>query len=94
MKIDYGESVEFVATSNFSVTYEFRLYRNGTLIHTRITNRVGTASGTNRIPIADTYVDTTPVVGLNTYQLRVIVTAATNITTLTVINRNMNIIQF
>ena len=69
-------------------------YRNGALIATRITNTVGSGSGTQLFPIADIFVDTTPVVGLNTYQLRVIVTAVSNITSLSVINRNMNIIQF
>jgi hypothetical protein len=94
LKVDYALSYEGVFTSNWSVTAEFRLYRDGTLITTRTLNRSGSPAGTNRFPVANTYVDTAPATTSSTYELRVITTAASNLTSATTINRYLNIILF
>lgn len=94
LKIDYVLSYEGVFTANWAVTIEFRLYRDGTLITTRTLNRTGSTAATNRFPVGNTYVDTAPATASSTYDLRVITTAATCLTSATAVNRYMNIIQF
>lgn len=83
-----------ITGSNWSLVAELCIYRSATLISTRTLNRSGNASGTQRFPIADTYVDTAPATASVSYQVRAIVTTDSNITSATVINRNLNIITF
>ncbi|MNP14410.1 hypothetical protein D3C76_1067320 [compost metagenome] len=94
MKIDLAVSVEAITTANSSLTFEVRLYRDGTLINTRTIQRNLSAAGTQRFPIANTFVDTAVATTTSTYQVRVIFTTATNVTSATAINRNINIITF
>ena len=94
VKIDHAQGFEFVSTANYSITAEFRIYRDATLIHTRTLDRVGAAAGTNRIPFCDTHVDTAVANTTSLYEIRVIVTAATNITSATANNPDLNLIVF
>jgi hypothetical protein len=94
LKIDFAVSYDVVTTANFSFTIESRLYRDGTLISTRTLNRNGSQAGTQRFPVSNTYVDTAVATTTSTYQIRAIVTAASNVTSTTGVNRNINIINF
>ncbi len=94
VKIDFSISPEFVTSANWSITYIFRLYRNGVLINARTTNRSQNTSGTFRIPFSTTYVDTAVATTTNVYEERVIVTVDTNLTSATVLNRVINAIAF
>jgi hypothetical protein len=81
LKIDYSLAVVFIVTSNWSMQYEVRLYRDGSLIQTRTNSGSGQMAGTQRLPFSSTYVDIAPSTNASsTYQLRVIVTSATNVT--------------
>jgi hypothetical protein len=96
LKIDYSTAINAVCTANYSIVFEMRLYRDGTLIQTRTYNRTGSNAGTQRFPLSDTYVDTAPTTtGASTYQVRTIVTTGTNVTSATTGTSNdINIITF
>ena len=94
LKIDWATGFEVVNTSNYNVVAEFRTYRDATLISTRILNRTAAAAGTQRFPIANTLVDTAPATASSTYSLRCAITTATNITSGSGNNNNLNIIVF
>ncbi|MEH6854642.1 hypothetical protein V7037_08445, partial [Priestia megaterium] len=94
LKIDYALAVEIIATANWSIVFEMRLYRDTTLIDTRIFNRSASQAGTQRFPLASTQVNIAPTTTTSTYSVRIIVTAATSITSATAINRDLNIITF
>lgn len=90
----YALALATNATANNSITAEFRLYRNGTLLTTRTFIRNLNVSGVQRFNLADTYVDTSPATVLTTYELRVIVTSSNSITSVEAVNRYLNIIRF
>lgn len=94
LKVDFAVSYDILTTANFSFTVESRVYRDGTLINTRTINRSGSSAGTQRFPVSNTYVDTAVATTTSTYQVRAIVTAASNVTSTTAVNRNLNIINF
>jgi multidrug efflux pump subunit AcrA (membrane-fusion protein) len=94
LKIDLAISVEAITSANSSLTFEVRLYRNGTLIATRTIQRNLSAAGTQRFPMANTFVDTAIATTTSIYEVRVIFTTATNVTSATALNRNINIISF
>ncbi|MGE1115684.1 hypothetical protein ACQJ0K_28595, partial [Priestia megaterium] len=94
LKIDYALAVEIIATANWSIQFEMRLYRDTTLIDTRTFNRSGSQAGTQRFPLASTQVNVVPATATSTYSLRLIVTAESNITSATANNRDLNIITF
>ena len=94
VKIDYGIDLQNVTTSPYSYTAELRIYRDATLIFTRTSSFNGSVAGTFDIAIGDTYVDTAPATTTSTYELRVIYTAASNITSGTAVNSNLNVIVF
>ncbi|EAR66027.1 hypothetical protein B14911_11932 [Bacillus sp. NRRL B-14911] len=95
IKIDSAVQLDTSANANNSITVQFRLYRDGTLLTTRTLSRVLAAAGNQTFDIADTYVDTPPATNpASIYQLRVIVTAQTNYTAATVNQRNLNLIKF
>lgn len=95
LKIDYALNLIATTTSNWSVTFQLRLYRHGELINTKNYSRNGQQAGTQAVPTASTYVDTAPEsLAAATYVLRAIVTAATNATVATGTSINMNIITF
>jgi hypothetical protein len=93
LKIDFAVSYDIVTTANYNFTCESRLYRDGVLINTRTINRIGTQAGTQRFPVSNTYIDTAVATTTSTYQIRGIITAATNVTSTNVVNRNLNIIN-
>ncbi|MEW4282455.1 NTTRR-F1 domain [Priestia koreensis] len=94
MKIDFAIGAVFASGENYNISYEARLYRNGILINSRVITRSGISSGTSRIPVSNTFVDISPIVGINLYEVRMIVTTASSITSFSAINRNLNIIKF
>jgi hypothetical protein len=94
VKIDHGESLAVVVTAGWSLTAEFRIYRDGINVHTRTVNRVGQTAGTQRFAVGDTYVDTAPATTTSSYQLRIIITAGTNVTSATAFNVDMNLMVF
>lgn len=94
LKIDSVISVESITTANSVQVFETRLYRDGTLINTRTLERSISAAGTQTFQIPNTYVDTAVATTTSTYEVRVIFTTATNVTSASAINRNMNIINF
>ncbi|MEC1072087.1 hypothetical protein P9D22_28465, partial [Priestia megaterium] len=94
LKIDYALAVEIITTANWSFVLEMRLYRNTTLIDTRTLNSNSQQSGTYRFPLANTQVDIAPATTTSTYSLRLIVTSASNVTSATALNRDLNIITF
>ncbi|MZL08806.1 collagen-like protein, partial [Clostridium beijerinckii] len=94
IKIDYALAVESVTTANSTETFEARLYRDGTLITTRIIERTIVSAATQRFSISNTFVDTAVITGATTYDVRVIYTTATNVTSAAAFNRNINTITF
>lgn len=96
LKIDGSLNLNFVVTGNWSVTYEIRLYRDATLIMSQQYNRSGSTAGTQTMPGGFTYGDMAPATSASTtYNVRCIVTAATNITYASTGNNiNLNIITF
>jgi hypothetical protein len=94
LKVDYALAVEFVATANASAVFSVRLYRDTTLISTRTFSRMMESAGTQRFPFSNTLVDTAVAAGTVTYDLRVIFTTASNVTSAAAINRNINVIRF
>jgi hypothetical protein len=94
IKIDHALGIETVVTSNWSINLHLRIYRDSTLIHTRSFNRTATTAGTQRFDFADTYVDTAPAEVTSTYDLRVIFTTATNVTSATAFGTDMNLLVF
>jgi hypothetical protein len=80
--------------ANSQTTVEVRLYRDGTLINTCTLNNAESAAGTQTIPISGTFVDTAFMTGVPMYQVRVIFTQATNVTSATAYNSNLNAILF
>jgi hypothetical protein len=83
-----------VTSAAYSYTAELRIYRDATLIFTRTSSSNGSIVGTFDIDIGDTYVDTAVATTTSTYDLRVIYTATTNITSGSAVNSNLNVIVF
>jgi hypothetical protein len=94
VKIDHGEGFEIVVSAAWTITAEFRIFRDGVLIHTRTLNRSGTPPATQRFVVADTYVDTAPATTTSTYELRAIITAATAVTSAAATNVDLNLMVF
>ena len=86
--------LELVTTANYNITVEVRLYRDATLLNTKLLNRSGATAGTEIVPLSGTYVDTAPAAGTVTYEVRVIVTDTTNITSSNAVNNNLNVVTF
>jgi hypothetical protein len=94
VKVDYSLSIEVVATANWSINVQNRLYRDSTLIDTRIFNRSATTAGTQRFPIASTQVDTAVATGTSIYSILTFVTTANSVTAATANNIDINAIVF
>jgi hypothetical protein len=94
VKVDYSLSLLYVTTADYQIAAETRLYRDGTLLETREFNRSGSTAGTHTFAMLGTLVDTAPVTTTSTYEIRVITTTATNVTSGSVATRNMNLIIF
>jgi hypothetical protein len=94
IKLDYAFSVEMATTANNTWTLETRLYRGSTLINTKRYQENNDALGTFRFTCSNTYVDSAFATATSTYQVRVIVTSATNVTSTSASDRNINAIVF
>jgi hypothetical protein len=94
VKVDSANSLSYATTANYSLSAESRLYRNGVLIESRPLNRSGSGAGTQSFTLSDTFVDTAPATATTTYEIRVITTAATNVTSGTASVRNINLLIF
>ncbi|HEX2925010.1 MAG TPA: collagen-like protein, partial [Ruminiclostridium sp.] len=95
IKIDNSLSIEADPSApNWILNLELRLYRDSTLIDTRVFLRSQTQTAPQRYPLASTQVDTSPVTGTVNYSLRVFVTSAVNLTTAFANNRDINALVF
>ncbi|XXM72456.1 hypothetical protein ACQ0QQ_00720 [Lysinibacillus sphaericus] len=95
IKIDYAFALENTGlTASNTYTLEIRLYRDGALLNTRTFNRTLASAGTQRFPLANTYVDTPLTTATVSYTVRILVTASNNISTATANNINLNLIKF
>jgi hypothetical protein len=94
IKVDYSLGLSAVSTADWTIAVEYRLYRNGTLINTRTFSRDGSTATTQIFPMSNTYVDLATLTTFHTYELRVIVTASTNISSASATQRDINMIVF
>ncbi|MFF2586253.1 collagen-like protein, partial [Peribacillus sp. NPDC058075] len=94
IKVDYAVSIDVVTTANSSFTFQTRLYRNGTLLDTRAVQRSVSSAGTSRFPVASTNVNTAAITGTTTYEIRIAYTAASNVTSSSALNADINAIRF
>jgi hypothetical protein len=94
VKVDSAVNLSYITTANYVLAASSRLYRNGVLIDTRDLNRSGSGAGTQTFTLPDTYVDTAPATTTNTYEIRVITTTATNVTSGSASGRNINLLIF
>ncbi len=95
VKVDYSVGIEITpSATNWVLDLQLRLYRNSTLVDTRIFIRSQTQNTIQRFPITSTQVDTVPATATDTYSLRTFVVTATNITSATAYNADINAIVF
>ncbi|WP_143755320.1 collagen-like triple helix repeat-containing protein, partial [Clostridium beijerinckii] len=94
IKVDYSVGVQVANSANAFISYQIRLYRNGTLITSSELDRTVSGAGTQLFPTSATYVDTAPTTGTTTYEVRLVFLSATNVTSATAINRYLNCIAF
>lgn len=94
IKIDYVYNLLYDTTSDWSIAVESRIYNGDTLIAARPYSSGGSAASAQIIPLPGTYIDTAVTTGITSYTLRVIVTAATNVTGASGNDIDMNIIIF
>jgi hypothetical protein len=94
IKVDYAVSIDVVTTANSNFTFQTRLYRNGILVDTRSVQRSVSAAGTSRFPVASTNVNIAAITGTSTYEIRIAYTVATNVTSSSAINVDINAIRF
>ncbi|WP_045384442.1 NTTRR-F1 domain [Bacillus spizizenii] len=94
IKVDYSISVDVVTTANSNFTFQIRMYRNGVLIDTRTVQRNINAALTSRFPVASTNVNTAVVTGTTSYEIRIIFMNASNVSSASAINLEINTIRF
>ncbi|ADM38070.1 GXT repeat-containing collagen-like protein [Bacillus spizizenii str. W23] len=94
IKVDFSISVDVVTTANSNFTFQIRMYRNGVLIDTRTVQRNINAALTSRFPVASTNVNTAVVTGTTTYEIRIIFMNASNVSSASAINLEINTIRF
>ncbi|MHA7767117.1 collagen-like triple helix repeat-containing protein, partial [Bacillus atrophaeus] len=94
IKLDLAISVDVTTTANSNFTFQIRIYRNGVLIDTRSVQRNIIVAVTSRFPIATTYVNTAAVTGMTSYEVRIIFTTASNVTSSNALNLDINAISF
>gem|GEM_PF-6546408 len=94
VKMDYSLGLELFTTANWNSSFEIRLYRNATMIDSNTVADANAVAGTYKSLLSSTCVDVSPTTGTSTYSVRVIFTAATNITSSTTTNRSINAICF
>ncbi|RJX38063.1 hypothetical protein D3P09_18500 [Paenibacillus pinisoli] len=91
VKVDVSmQSNVILSSGNQRLDLRMRLYRDGVLLtEYRSESNFAGNDGNQRFIICSTYVDT-PLAGVHTYQLRVAVITATNVSSVTVETRAMN----
>ncbi|MCM3355860.1 hypothetical protein M3615_18940 [Bacillus halotolerans] len=94
IKLDLALSVDVTTAANSNFTFQIRVYRTGVLIDTRSAQRNISVATTSRFPIATTYVDTVAAAGTTSYEVRIIFTAASNVSNSSVVNMDINAIRF
>lgn len=94
IKVDLAVSIDVITTANSNFTFQIRLYRNGTLLDTRVVQRSVSSAGTSRFPVASTNVNTAAITGTTTYEIRIAYTVASNVTSSSAINADINAIRF
>ncbi|MEC0768501.1 hypothetical protein [Bacillus atrophaeus] len=94
IKLDLAISVDVTTTANSNFTFQIRVYRNGVLIDTRSVQRNINVAITSRFPIATTYVNTAAVTGTTSYEVRIIFTTASNVSSSSALNLDINAISF
>ncbi|MCY8131229.1 collagen-like protein, partial [Bacillus spizizenii] len=94
IKVDFSISVDVVTTANSNFTFQIRMYRNGVLIDTRTVQRNINAALTSRFPVASTNVNTAVVTGTTSYEIRIIFMNASNVSSASAINLEINTIRF
>ncbi|MUF99442.1 collagen-like protein, partial [Bacillus tequilensis] len=94
IKLDFAISVDVTTTANSNFTFQTRVYRNGVLVDTRSVQRNVNAAITSRFPIATTYVDTATVTGTTSYEIRIIFTTVSNVSSSSALNLDINAIRF
>jgi hypothetical protein len=87
--LNFHSVLELITTANWTVGLEFRLYKDATLLETLPIDDNGSSTSIIRKLYSGTYIDTIVATGIATYQLRVIITSATNITTASSIRQNI-----
>jgi hypothetical protein len=83
-----------VTTAGYVYEVEARLYRDGTLIMSQPLSATGASAGDQTEILSITYVDTALSTTTSTYEVRTIVTSATNVTSASSFDRNINAIVF
>ncbi|MFP7252656.1 collagen-like triple helix repeat-containing protein, partial [Terribacillus goriensis] len=94
VKLDFNVQIAVVTTANWSVTITATLRRDGTTLNQVSIGRTGTAAGTFRILVPNTFVDVVPTTGTVTYTVSITVVPGTNITSATAETRNLNGTRF
>lgn len=94
IKVDFAISVDVVTTANSNFTFQVRTYRNGTLLDTRTVQRNVNVAITSRFPIASTNVNTAATTGTTTYEVRIIFTSVSNVSSASALNLDINAIRF
>ena len=87
-------SYDMATTSNYAFTCETRLYRDDVLISTQTLNQTGSQEGTQIFPVHNTFVDIAVANTTSNYEVRAIITAQTNLSSASALNRNLNFIRF
>ncbi|WP_330512842.1 SH3 domain-containing protein [Lacrimispora algidixylanolytica] len=94
VKVDYSLNLSYVTTADYEIAAETRLYRDGTLLETREFNQSGSTAGTHTFAMLGTYVDIAPATTTSTYEIRIITTTAINVTSVSAVSRNINLLIF
>ncbi|WP_235850489.1 collagen-like protein [Niallia circulans] len=94
IKLDFAISVDVTTTANSNFTFQTRVYRNGVLVNTRSVQRNVNAAITSRFPIATTYVEIATVTGTTSYEVRIIFPTASNVSSSSALNLEINAIRF
>lgn len=94
VKMDYSFGLELATTANWNSSFEIRLYRDSTLIDSRLIADANAVAGTYSNLLSSAFVDVSPITETSTYSLRIMFKTAANITSSSVTERRINAICF
>ncbi|MEC0282975.1 collagen-like triple helix repeat-containing protein, partial [Terribacillus saccharophilus] len=94
VKLDLTSQIAVIATANWSVSVTATLRRDATTLNQVTVSRTGTAAGTYRVILPNTFVDVVTTTGAVTYTVSVTVVPTSNITSATAETRNLNGTRF